>query len=64
MPTLQQQEALYQEGRIELAINAHKQDKSMSFRTITSAYDVPQSTAQDRAKGIQSDAILPQMDII
>jgi hypothetical protein len=54
MPTPQQQEALYQEGRIELAINAHKQDKSTSFRVIANAYDVPRSTAQDRARGMLS----------
>ena len=54
MPTPQQQEALYQEGRIILAVHAHTQDKSTSFRKLTSLYDVPRSTAQGRAKGIKS----------
>ena len=54
MPTPQQQEALYREGRIVLAVYAHTQDKSTSFRKLTSLYGVPQSTTQGRAKGIKS----------
>jgi hypothetical protein len=54
MPMPQQQETLYREGRIELAITAHKQDKSTSFRALASAYDVPRSTAQQRVKGIKA----------
>jgi hypothetical protein len=53
MPTPQQQEALYREGRIELAIKAHKQDKSTSFRKVTGLFDVPRSAAQLRVKGIK-----------
>ena len=50
--TPQQQEALYREGGIDLAINAHKQGQITSFRAATSTYDVPRSTAQRRVKGI------------
>ena len=49
----QQQEALFKEGRIDLAINAHKQGQFTSFRAATSTYDVPRSTAQLRVKGIK-----------
>jgi hypothetical protein len=61
MATPQQQEALYQEGRIDLAINAHKQGQITSFRAATSTYDVPRSTAQRRVKGIKPkrDSIAP-----
>ena len=57
----QQQEALYREGRIALAVHAHKQDKSTSLRKITSMYDVPRSTARLRVKGIKPkrDSIAP-----
>ena len=61
MAAPQQQEALYQEGRIDLAINAHKQGQISSFRAATSIYDVPRSTAQRRVKGIKPkrDSIAP-----
>jgi len=49
----QQQEALFKEGRINLAIHAHKQGQLTSFRAATSTYDVPRSTAQLRVKGIK-----------
>ena len=54
MATPQQQEALFREGRIDLAIQAHKQGQIPSFRAATTTYDVPRSTAQLRVKGIKS----------
>jgi len=53
MATPQQQEALFKEGRIDLAIHAHKQGQFTSFWAATSTYDVPRSTAQLRVKGIK-----------
>ena len=53
MPTPQQQEALFKEGRIDLAIQAHKQGQFQSFRAATTTYDVPQSTTRLRVKGIK-----------
>jgi len=54
MATPQQQEAFFQEGRLDLAIQAYKQGQFSSFRAATSTYDVPRSTAQLRVKGIKS----------
>ena len=54
MATPQQQEALFQEGRIDLAIQAYKQGQFLSFRAATSTYNVPRSIAQLRVKGIKS----------
>jgi helix-turn-helix, Psq domain len=45
MATPQQQEALFREDRIDLAIQAHKQGQIPSFRAATTIYDVPRSTA-------------------
>jgi hypothetical protein len=61
MPTPQQQEALFKEGRIDLAIQAHKQGNFRSFRAATTTYDVPRSTARLRVKGIKlkRDSIAP-----
>ena len=52
MATLQQKEALYQEGRILLSINAYKQGQFTSFRKATSTYDVHRTTARRRVNGI------------
>ena len=61
MPTPQQQEALFKEGRIDLAIQAHKQGQFWSFRAATTTYDVPRSTARLHVKGIKPkcDSIAP-----
>jgi len=61
MPPLQQQEDLFKEGRIDLAIQAHKKGQITSFRKATDTYDVPRSTAQLRVKGIKPkrDSIAP-----
>ena len=53
MATPQQQEALHQEGRILLSINAYKQGQFTSFRKATSTYDVHRTTARRRVNGIQ-----------
>ena len=49
----QQEEALFQEGRIDLAIQAHKQGQIPSFWAATTTYNMPQSTTQLRVKGIK-----------
>ena len=53
MAAPQQQQTLFREGRLTLAIQAYKQGQIPSLRTATSLYDVPRSTAQQRIKGIQ-----------
>ena len=52
MATPQQQEDLFQEGRLLLALNAYKQGQFTSFRKATNTYDVSRTTAQRRDKGI------------
>jgi helix-turn-helix, Psq domain len=52
MATPQQQEDLFQEGRLILALNAHKKGQFTSFRKATSTYNVSRTTAQRRNKGI------------
>jgi hypothetical protein len=54
MPKPQQQEALFRKGRINLAIQAHKQGQFPSFQKATYTYNVPRSTAQLHIKGIKS----------
>ena len=49
---LQQQEDLFQEGRLILTINAYKQGQFTSFRKAISTYNVSRTTAQRRDKGI------------
>ena len=53
MATLQQKAALHRQGRIDLAIQAHKQGHIKSFRAATTAYDVPQKTAMRCIAGIK-----------
>ena len=48
-----QQEALFQEGRLDLAIKAYNQGQFPSLRAAVSIYDVPRSTAQQRVRGIK-----------
>jgi hypothetical protein len=45
MATPQQQKALFQESRLNLAIQAYKQGQFLSFRAATSTYDMPRSIA-------------------
>ena len=52
MATLQQQEGLFQEGTLILALNAYKQGQFTSFRKATSTYNVARTTAWRRNKGI------------
>jgi hypothetical protein len=56
MTTPQQENPLFQEGRLILSIGAHKQGQYTNFRKATSMYDVPRTTAQRRAKGIKAKA--------
>jgi hypothetical protein len=52
MATPQQENPLFQGGRLILAINAHKHGQTTSFRKATDAYDVPRTTARRRIAGI------------
>ena len=52
MATPQQQDALFQEGRLSLAINAYKQGQFQALQPATTIYDVPRTTARRRIAGI------------
>ena len=45
--------SFFQEGRLVLALNAHKQGQFSSFRSAVKTYDMPRTTAQRRDKGIK-----------
>ena len=51
MSTSNEQAALYQEGRLELAIQAYQRGDFQSYRAAAKAYDVPRTTLQDRVTG-------------
>jgi hypothetical protein len=51
MATLQQENHLFQKGRLLLSINAHKQGQFTSFRKATATYNVLRTIAGRRAKG-------------
>ena len=51
MATPQQQEAIYQEGRIALAIQAYKPDQFQTPTAAAKSYNVPPTTLHDRLKG-------------
>ena len=53
MPTSKQQEALYKEGRLSLAVQAYKRGDFQSYRAAAKAYDVPPNTLQRRALGVK-----------
>jgi hypothetical protein len=53
MATPQQQEAIYQEGRITLAIQAYKLGQFQTPTAAAKSYDVPPTTLCDRLKGKQ-----------
>ena len=53
MAAPQQENPLFQEGRLILALNAYKQGQISSFRSAVKTYDVPRTTAQQRNKGIK-----------
>ena len=52
MATPQQQDALFQEGRLSLAINAYKQGQFQALQPAITIYDVPRTTARHRIAGI------------
>jgi hypothetical protein len=52
MATQRGKDSTYQEGRIELAIQAFKNGQFKSIRAAAIAYDVPEKTARRRARGI------------
>ena len=51
MATPQQENPLFQEGRLILAIEAHKRGQFTSFQSATTTYNVPRTTARRRAAG-------------
>jgi len=53
MATLQKENPLFQEGRLLLSINAHKQGQFTSFWKATAMYNVPRTTAGRHTKGTQ-----------
>jgi hypothetical protein len=53
MATPQQQEALHREGRLILALQAHKQGQIATLEAAAKLYDVPPTTARRRAAGVQ-----------
>jgi len=53
MATPQQQEALYREGRLILALQAYKQGETNSLNAAAVLYNVPETTARRRIAGIQ-----------
>ena len=53
MTTPQQETLLFQEGRLILALNAHKQGQFLSFQSAVKTYNVPRTIAQQRDKGIK-----------
>ena len=52
MTTPQQQEALFREGRLNLAINAYKQGQFQALQPATTTYNVPRTTTRHRIAGI------------
>jgi hypothetical protein len=51
MSSSQQQNPVFQEGRIALAINSYEQGHFKSLRSAAATYDVPRTTAQRCAHG-------------
>ena len=52
MATPQQENPLFREGRLVLAINAYKQGQFKALQPATITYDMPQTTARRRIAGI------------
>ena len=52
MATPQQENPLFQEGRLILAVNAYKQGQFEALQPATTTYDVPQTTARRCIAGI------------
>jgi len=52
MATQQQENPLFREGRLILAINAYKQGQFEALQPAITTYDVPQITARRRIAGI------------
>ena len=48
-----QQEAVYRQGRVDLAVQAYNQGQFKSLRSATSIYDAPRTTARRRIAGIK-----------
>ena len=52
MATPQQQEALHREGRLILALQAHKLGQIKTLEAAAKLYDMPPTTARRRAAGV------------
>jgi hypothetical protein len=52
MATPQQENPLFREGRLVLAINAYKQGQFKALQPAIITYNVPQTTARRRIAGI------------
>jgi hypothetical protein len=52
MATPQQQEALYRQGRVDLAVQAYNQGQFKSLRATVLTYNAPRTTARRRIAGI------------
>ena len=52
MATPQQENPLFREGRLVLAINAYKQGQFEALQPVITTYDVPRITARHRIAGI------------
>ena len=51
MAAPQQQEALYRQGRVDLAVQAYNQGQFKSLRAAVLTYDAPRTTARRRIAG-------------
>jgi len=49
----QQQEALFQEGRVDLGVQAYKLGQIMTLRGVEKIYNVSQKTVKQRVSGIK-----------
>ena len=54
MAAPQQQEDLFQEGRVQLGAQAYKLGQITTLRGIKRTYDVPRNTVKRRISGIKS----------
>jgi len=59
MATPQQQNTLFQEGRLVLALNAYKQGQFSSFRSAVKIYNMPRTIARDKGIKPRRGSIAP-----
>ena len=51
MTTPQQQDSVYQQGRLDLDVQANQQDHFRSYRAVAKVFDFPQTTLQRQISG-------------